>query len=83
MESAAQWMAKTSGVGRAFGTVPEGVEVCRRTAGDRQVFILLNHTDHVIRAPLPRAMRSVLGGSVSLTEVELPAQGVEVLEERR
>lgn len=83
MDSATQWMAKTSGVGPAFGAVPEGVEVCRRVGSDRQLFIVLNHTDHSVKVSLPRAMKSVLQENREVTEVELPVQGVEVLEERR
>jgi beta-galactosidase len=83
MDSATQWMAKTSGVGPVFGAVPDGVEVCRRVGSDRQLFIVLNHTDHSVKVTLPRAMKSVLQENRELTEVELPVQGVEVLEERR
>jgi len=78
MATAANWMVSESRVTPVFGPVPEGVEVCRRIGGGRQVFIMINHTEEIQHVPLPRPMTLVLeNGQVS--QVDLPAYGVSVL----
>ena len=78
MTTAAKWMIEKSSVTPVFGAVPDGVEVCRRIGGGREVFIIINHTGERRRVTLPRPMKLVLAeGEVSA--VDLPALGVSVL----
>jgi beta-galactosidase len=80
MATAAKWLVDKSGVTPIFGVVPEGVEVCRRIGGGRQVFIIINHTRARQHVALPRPMKLVLeDGQVS--SVDLPASGVSVVVE--
>jgi len=82
MAAAAKWLVDRSGVTPVFGIVPDGVEVCRRIGGGKQVFILINHTQERQHATLPRPMKLVLEeGEVSA--VDLPASGVSVLVENQ
>lgn len=78
MNAAAQWMVRDSAVTAVLGPVPPGVEVCRRTDGRQQVYILLNHTRARQTVPLPRKMESLLGNSW-VTQVELPPYGISIL----
>jgi beta-galactosidase len=82
MDRAAQWMISDSGVQPVFGSLPGGVEVCRRTGEGRTIFILLNESDHAIEVKLPHPMQELLAKRGSVDAVTLPVQGVEVLEER-
>jgi beta-galactosidase len=56
----------------------DGVEVCRRTGGGRQVFIMINHTQKTQHVTLPRPMKLVLENGEA-SQVDLPAYGVSVL----
>ena len=61
--------------------VPDGVEVCVRTAksGDHSVVILINHATEPKTVNLPAGMENLLqGGSGSELSVELPKYGVAV-----
>ncbi|MGA2482363.1 MAG: beta-galactosidase [Candidatus Acidiferrales bacterium] len=82
MAAAAQWMVQKSGVTPAFGPVPDGIEVLRRTGAAKQVLILINHSTENRRVALPHAMKALLAG-VDETTVELPLNGVEVLLDRQ
>lgn len=82
MATAAKWMVDKSGVTLVFGPVPEGVEVCRRTGGSKQVFILINHTQQSRHVTLPRLMKLLLEGGEG-SAVDLPAYGVSVLVDNR
>jgi len=79
MLSAARWMVKSAGIAAAFGPVPEGVEVCRRTGSGREVFVLVNHTKRAVDIRLPREMTDILGAGRRITETQLPPRGVSVL----
>jgi beta-galactosidase len=79
MNRAAEWMLRTSGVRPALGPVPEGVEVCRRTNGSRDVFILVNHTRAPQRVSLPGPMQAVLRGGGEISVLELAPRDAEVL----
>ncbi|MGB6199444.1 MAG: beta-galactosidase [Candidatus Acidiferrales bacterium] len=82
MDAAARWMVEIGGVDRIFGTVPKGIEVCRRTGNGHTIFILLNHTQVPMEVALPRGMRDLLNSSAVVSAVTLPVQGVAVLEDR-
>ncbi len=78
LDGAASWMTRTSGVEAVLGPVPEGVEVSRRVAEGKQVFVLINFTQTVQHVTLPRAMKSLLEGT-DVQAVELPPYGVGIL----
>ncbi len=80
--AAALWMIRKSGVKPVCFPVPEGVEVSRRMAGDKQVYVLINFAPEVRTATLPRTMKLLLAGKQS-DKVELPQYGVEVLVEAK
>jgi beta-galactosidase len=82
MASAASWMTRTSGVSAAFGAVPEGVEVSRRVADGKQVFVLINFGVEEQSVALPRKMQSLLEGQ-EVYVVRLARYGVAVLLDRR
>jgi len=78
MSGAADWIVRDSGVVPAFGPVPDGVEVCRRSAGGKQVFVLINFAAEKHSVKLPRPMKSLLS-DVQGNSLELPQYGVAVL----
>jgi beta-galactosidase len=80
--SAAEWMAKTSGVTPVFGTVADTIEASRRVGPDGPVFILINFGAHDQRVALPRAMQSLLEQQ-DVSQLELPRYGVAVLQDRK
>lgn len=82
MRAAAKWMVETAGVRAETLPVPEGVEVCRRVASDREVFILINHTARPATVSLPRPMTDVLNGG-EIREREIAPRGVVVASVRR
>ena len=65
--------------------VPEGVEVCVRTAksGDHSVVILINHNTQSATVQIPAGMEALVGSSGSGSSVELPKYGVAVFETRQ
>jgi len=78
MTAAAEWMTKQSKITAAFGPVPEGIEVNRRTGDGKQVFVLLNFASEARTIALPRPMKSVLDGT-QMQEIKLGRYGVAVL----
>ena len=64
-----------------FGPLPDDVEVTRRTASNRSIFILINHGKTARAVDLPRTLHDVLEGNRDVHSVTLAAQGVAVLEE--
>jgi len=77
MDRAAEWMVKSSGVTPALGPLPDGVEVSRRSAKGKDVFVLVNFKREEQQVTLPRAMDLLLSGKKGST-IRLPAYGVEV-----
>jgi len=80
MANAAQWITQTSGVTAALGPVPDGIEVCPRSGGGKQFFILINWADQTRHVTLPHAMNFLLGNSQG-DALDLPPYGVEVLQD--
>ena len=78
MSAAADWMIQKSGVTPAFGSVPDGVEVSRRTGQDRRVFVLINFSDQRQSVTFPPAMKPLLG-AVQEGTIQLDPYGVAVL----
>ncbi len=77
--AAADWLLKRSNVQPAFGPVPEGVEVSRRTGNGKTVFVLINFKRGKKEFTLPRTMKSLLDQR-DVSQIELPQYGVAVLE---
>src|SRR6185437_8998129 len=78
MQRATQWMTSESGVKPDVFAAPAGVEVYRRVAPGREVFIVDNLTQKEQAVSLPTPMQDVLTGR-TLTTVMLPVYGVVVL----
>jgi len=78
MKRAVQWMLNDSAAKPDVFAVPEGVDVYRRVAVDREVFIVENDSTQAQTIPLPTAMNDVLTDS-SVRSVRLPVGGVAVL----
>jgi beta-galactosidase len=80
--SAAEWMAKTSGISPAFGSVPDGIEVTRRVGPKGSVFVMINFKNEKQTVTLPHAMESLLDRR-ELSQVELPQYGVAILADQK
>jgi beta-galactosidase len=78
MASAAEWMVKTSSVTPVLGPVPDGVDVSRRQAKGKDVFVLVNFKQEDQQVTLPHSMSLLLSGKKGST-VQLPPYGVEVV----
>jgi len=78
MSAAADWMVRDSGVVPALGPVPDGVEVSRRSAGRKRIFVLINFAPERRNVKLPRPMKFLLSDGQGDT-LELPQYGVAVL----
>ncbi len=78
MAAAAEWMVQKSGVTPVFGSLPEGVEVSRRTGGGKQVFILINYGQDSRRVTLPHPMKALFENK-QVEMLELAPYGVSVL----
>jgi beta-galactosidase len=78
MTAAAAWMTEKSGVETVFGPVPEGVEVSRRMAEGKRVFVLINFSAAEREVSLPRTMKSLLDGK-DVSSASLPQYGVVIL----
>ena len=78
MAEAAEWMMKKSGATPASISVPDGVEVSRRTADGRNVFVLVNFARTPQHVALSHPMKALLEHKQE-GAVDLPAYGVEIL----
>ncbi len=81
MRHAAEWMLKTSGIGRELPAVPDGVEVYRRVGAGKNVFIFENPGAHTQTIRLPHEMTNVLDGGRA-ANLTLEKYGVAVMEEK-
>jgi len=79
MDSLAAWIIQVSQVKPALGTVPEGVEVCRRSGQGKEIFIVINFTREPQTISLPRPMREALRGGNTASSLSLPPRDVGVL----
>lgn len=77
MRSLLEAAAKEAYIQQAFGSIPDDVEVCRRSSPDRVVYIIINHGRVSRDVTLPKPMRELLTGK-ALTTISLPTQGVAV-----
>ncbi|MHB1020840.1 MAG: beta-galactosidase [Acidobacteriaceae bacterium] len=64
-----------------FGTVPEGVEVCRRVAASHEVFVVINHGTSAAEVKLPGTMQDLLRGTEVSGTISIPANDLRVLEQ--
>jgi len=78
MQSAAEWMAKTTNITPAFGPVPEGIEASRRVGPNFTVYVLINWRTEPQTIALPHAMQSLLNEK-EVTQIQLPQYGVALL----
>ena len=78
MAQAAEWMMKKSGAAPASISLPDGVEVSRRTSDGRNVFVLVNFARTPQHVALPHPMKALLEQKQE-GAVDLPAYGVEIL----
>ncbi len=78
MAAAAEWMMQKSGAAPSLISVPDDVDVSRRSDGSRQVFVLINFKQATQHIPLPHPMKALLEQKQE-GAVDLPAYGVEVL----
>jgi len=78
MDAAGELMIKESGAAWSAISVPEGVEVSRRTGPAGPVFILINFTRAAQHVDLHHTMKSLLGQK-QVSALDLPAYGVELL----
>ena len=78
MAAAAHWMVQDSGVTPALGSVPDGIEVCPRSGGGKQFYILINWAADTRHVTLPHAMNFLLAGTQG-DSLDLAPYGVEVL----
>jgi beta-galactosidase GanA len=76
---AVQSMLSESGARPDLFDVPEGVQVYRRTASDRDVFIVENNSHATQTVRLPSSMKS-LQTDQQVTSLDLPVYGVALLE---
>ncbi len=79
MKTAAEWMVKESGVGPAFASVPDGVEISERSGVGKSVFVLINFAPESQKVDLGKRMRMLLSDRQG-DSVELAPYGVEVLQ---
>lgn len=82
VEAAAKWMAKSSAITPAFGSVPDGIEASRRVGPNGSVYVLINFRAEKQSVALPHAMQSLLDKR-QVTQVDLPQYGVAVLSDRK
>jgi beta-galactosidase len=81
MKRAVQWMVSESGIKADIFATPEGVEVYRRSAKDREIFIIENASGQPQTITLPVAMDNVLTDEIT-QRIELPVYGVAVLKKQ-
>ncbi len=63
-----------------FPTLPTDVELCRRVAPSRTIYILINHGSTHAKVPLPERLTNLLDQQKIIDSIDLPPQGVAVLE---
>jgi len=78
MAAAAEWMAKDAGLTSSLTPAPAGVEISRRVANGREVYLAVNAASELKMLQLPRTMKLLLS-QTEASRVELPAYGVEVI----
>ena len=79
MKTAAEWMVKESGVGPAFASVPDGIEVSVRSGPGKSAFVLINFAPESQNVDFGKRMKMLLSGRQG-ESVELAPYGVEVLQ---
>jgi beta-galactosidase len=78
MGIAARTLADSADVAPAPLPTPDHVEVCRRVAAGREVFVVINHGDAIATIHLPERMTDVLKGG-GVRDLELSPLDVAVL----
>lgn len=78
MEAMAKTVVAEAEVDSPVLIAPEGVDVCRRVGGGREVWVLTNFSKGAKEVALPGPMTDVLGGE-TVERVSMPRYGVAVL----
>ncbi len=78
MAAAADWLAQQSQLTPPIAAAPAGVDISRRVAENREVYIVVNSTAEAKVVELSRRMKLSLAGAES-SRIDLPAYGVEIL----
>jgi beta-galactosidase len=69
-----------AGVKSIWGSLPDGIELCRRVGISGTVYILINHRSSLIQMPLPMPMHNLLDSDRgAIDRIDLPSQGIAVL----
>lgn len=82
MKTAVERMLTSAGVAADFPEVPAGVEVYRRVAANKEIFVIENFSADQQKIQLPKPMENVLEGG-QVNSVTLPVYGVAVLKASR
>lgn len=69
-----------AGVSGTLPDVPPGVEVCRRQTAEGEVIVLINHSGDVKGVPIYTPARDLLTNGMISEVLQLPADGVAVLQ---
>ena len=80
MRKVVAWATSGADVQNEFPPLPEGIEVCRRTADIHTIYVLINHGSAQAHVALPAAMRDVLHDGARVASVDLGPQDVAVLD---
>jgi beta-galactosidase len=83
MDALTKQVLQQAGVQPTIPSVPNGVEVCRRSNGQKSILILINHNVENEHVTLPGSMRDLIGSGGSVSAVDLPKYGVAVLEQQK
>jgi len=69
-----------AGVKSIWGSLPDGIELCRRVGISGTVYILINHRSSLVQVPLPMPMHNLLDSDRGAIDgIDLPSQGIAVL----
>ena len=81
MQNIISWATTDALIAAEFGTIPQGVEVCRRIDGSRSVFVIINHGRTKASMVIPAGAHDALqGGREETASIGLEPQGVAVIE---
>lgn len=78
MQKIISWAVSDAQVGKEFGLVANGVEVCRRVDRSHSVYVFINHGNVRAQIALPAGARDVLHGGVYTLNIDLDPHGVAV-----
>jgi beta-galactosidase len=80
MQKVANWLLEVSAVPTYWDQLPAGVELCPRVSADKQTFVLINHMPEPQSVTLPEAFFDILTGQTHEGTLQMPPQGIAVLQ---